>query len=451
MLESALTGGKKPIDKKAVENQLERISAMEKKSPRYDAAESRRRVLNRMRSTQASNLDLDFATLPQRDLGELSDFIERIETLEALSLREPDRTESVGEPGVNDIERHIFGERQAYVKGQTGEALYKIKEGTTSTVVKLEWDKKRKQWVERENPDLSIEALAHYADTDEKREQYINEVADFYGIPPSEVPILKAKGMPVRIGIEAGRGPINEYGVSRVDQLLNFGVVPLTVIRESEDGNDLRSIQEAVPSADPDNRTREMTPDDFKDLLLLGPAHPGAKSFMRIAALHELVGASDGHVGNVLYDPVAEKFYAIDNGLSFGLSRQMADGHRLPIDSLISIPLEVVAKFKDWKLDDEAIENMRQLYDSLANYADLRRQQPDTLEGMEMKDREKVEKGKEARALSDLFKLVFGHDKIADVELGSFLVKLKKMIENGRPSPNPAYMRRLEPLLNLTP
>ncbi|MBI5654167.1 hypothetical protein HZC53_00715 [Candidatus Uhrbacteria bacterium] len=447
MQESALTGGKKPIDKKAVESQLERISKTEKKSPNYDAAEARRRVLNRVRATQASNLDLDFAMLPQRDLGELADFVERIETLEALSTREPDRIESVGTPGMNDIERHVFGERPAYVKGQNGEALYKIKDGTTSTVVKLEWDGKRKQWVEKEDPELDPKIQDYILDTERNRQQYIQDVADYYGIDPSEVPILKARGIPVRIGIEAGSGPLNEYASSRVDQLLNFGVVPLTVVRESNDGTELRSIQEAAPSKNPDNPTREMSPDDFRDLLTRGPNHPAAKSLMHIAVLHKLRPASDGHIGNVLYDPDAQQFYAIDNGLSGGLSRQTAAGQRIPVDNLVSVPLEVVMKFPDWKLDDEALGNMQKLYDSLVAYAELRRQKPGTLEESEKMDLEKVEKGKEARALSDLFRMVYGHDKIADVELGAFLTELKKIIDDGRPSVDPRFMRRLEPHL----
>jgi len=444
-------GRKERIDRQATESKLARVARVEKKAPSYDAAETRRRILIRHTAAQARNLDLDFATLPRRDLGQLSDFVERIETLEALSLKKPDRIESVGQPGMNSIERHVFGEQAAYVKGQTGEALFKLKEGTTSIVLKYEWNDKRKQWVEGDVADLNLSAVAFIAETDERRDHYVHEVADYYGIDPSEVTLLKPKGIPLRIGIEAGRGPVNEYGVSRVDQLLGFDVVPLTVIRQSADGTDLLSVQEAVASADTAKPARELMPEDFAELLRLGPAHPAAKSLMRIAALHELVGASDGHTGNVLYDPTAQRFWAIDNGLSFGLSRITSDGREEPLDHLISIPIEVINKFPQWKLDDETVENLQRIYDSLVAYSALRRRETETLEEVHGLELEKVKKGKEARFLSDLFKLIYSHDKIADKELGSFLVRLKKIITNKRPSPNPVHMRRLEPLLNLTP
>jgi|GEM_PF-1960595 len=234
-----------------------------------------------------------------------------------------------------------------------------------------------------------------------------------------------------RYGIAANDSTIREWGVSRISEMFNLGVVQMTVLRSDhgdparkKDTTDIMSVQETFKG--------ELVSKELLDeISKLGPDHPGAKSFMRIAVLDYLVKSADRHKGNLMYNKETGEFSGIDNGLSLGLEHKFQeeteDGKTIekqePLDAYRSIPLEIAARHPNWKLDDEAMDEMKRIYRATQAYL-AQRESGGEASGAN---------GKEIKFISSVFRMIYKNEKIAQKEAIGFFQRLKEVIDNGRP------------------
>lgn len=452
----------------------------ERKLPKEYVLEKQRRAEVARTVFRAAELDKEFFNRV-RTGGSVSENIEHIESAESLAFGAELGRETVGEAGVNAITRRTYeGDppRVAYVKPQLGEAS-------------LRWDADKKQVIEtkrrlaagggriettetvvgREDGDQVERMYAQIMQSKaEHRQELKRDVAECYGIAPEEVPLNDVE-MTHRESVDSGKLAVREYTVSRINELVGFDVVPLTVLRSERNDADLLSVQEAARSSDPDAVPREMDKTLYESVRDLGPKHPGAQSFMRIACLDYLVKSHDRHPSNLLYtetydeenDEFRGEFKAIDNGLALGLSRsrKVTEGGTEkivtePVDAYWSVPMEVVQEHPDWELDDEAVEQLKNIYDATVDYLAFREkivekkkggktESEDPLQALEADYQQQLERmtgGKEIKFITNLFRFLHGNENIAQKEGLEFFKKIDHLIKHRRPPTLPVGQDR---------
>lgn len=273
-------------------------------------------------------------------------------------------------------------------------------------------------------------------------------IAKKLGTSPDEVDYSNEE-INARIGVLPGEMMVREWAMSRIDMLLKFGLVPLTVIRPEKDGHDVASVQEGVVSTDGRFPAREWLEDEGIEFFQTDPAkwseiidrqtldaegkprfevvnNEPAQSLMRAAVLAYLTGEMDGIMRNHIIDPVTKKLSKIDSGLSQGVATgewlklgyqiqdpatgEMVDAYH--IEKIRSMPLEIALK-QGLELDQDARDYMTELY------KELRR--PDS---------------KQRRYLLSVMEIVFKRygKRMAEQKLEEFLYKMSDIVLNGRPT-----------------
>ncbi len=401
---------------------------------------------------RAHRLDHKFALLERN--GSLEHNLDVIQTLDAMNYGDELNCEIVGDKdkkkkkNLNSVTRRQYeGDPPvtAYVKPQLGETSFRYDplNGAANTITKyfdgtterLETQQELYASPHSSDP-ASLLLVQHFHERQENISALKLQIAEHYGIKPKDVPLSEEDFSPRR-GVDAGASAIREYSVSRIDNLLGFDTVPLTALRLEEDSSDLASVQQALIPEDPQQPLMELDKNIFKDIGDKGPKHPGARSLMRIACLDYLVKSTDRHPGNVLYDPAAKKFYAIDNSLSLGLCKSDEKGESRMLDAYRSTPLEAIQQHDDWILDDEAVNNIKQLYTSTLKYLELRQIRPELdmakLEELSSHEHARATGGTEIKFITDLFRQLYGNEKIASREGLEFFQRLEYLIKHRRP------------------
>ncbi len=273
----------------------------------------------------------------------------------------------------------------------------------------------------------------------------------------------------------AGWGHAREFVFSQMDKLLDFGVVPETVLRAERDKTgkpqEIMSVQKL-------ERARGLSDDELEGLWALETSHPLAKQMTRIAALDYLLVSSDRHGGNFLlagedldeplYDPHTQTWadkdvslVGIDNAYAMGLgfpesTRQfkeaglLGEGLTLRGEPHISVPLEYV-RLKKAELDEEALEGVRNMYEKILLYSKERpkfkqlqeayKTNPASMTAEEMALYQKMDTvGEYPKYVTDLFRLAFRSDgsdpdreKIVQIELDAFLERCAYLLKHKRP------------------
>lgn len=191
---------------------------------------------------------------------------------------------------------------------------------------------------------------------------------------------------------------------------------------------------------------RQMSAQEFEDILREGPRHPYARDAMRIACLHYLNQATDGHIGNIIVDTSSSggRLKAIDNGLSATLSRKSdkineCGEYEEPMDPYRSAMWEAAAKHQGWTLDKEARENLQGLADRLEGFKPVLQ---DILDGdfSENEIGEKIENASkqgegaaEFKYLFEMYAVLHKNKKIAAKEMSSYIKRLELLAKHGRP------------------
>jgi predicted DNA-binding ribbon-helix-helix protein len=402
------------------------------------------------------------------EFGQIFTDPERQKRIESLnSGDEVGDREAIGDGGVNAISRRRYEGQPpitAYVKPQSGETAYRYDQASQGVIkVSRHWDDKQHKLVVSETAfatsgsgdQIEQNIVDNFRYRSENHDTFVQQMADFYRIKPEQVPYSGERFSP-RYGVDSGKGAIREYTASRVDAMLGLNVVPLTALRAEHEVRtdpktgktsvglenvDIASAQEAAPGKPLDVAT-------YREVLSQGPNHPGASSFMRIACLDYLLKSLDRHNENVFYDPATHQFSAIDNGLSMGLaSGEQAGGRPQETDPLRSIPLSVIMQHPGWQLDDEARASLQKFHDSAIKYLtrreELKKRAQEraasgtiTIEGIGQEideELEREESGKEIKYLTKLFRLQYENTAIADREGAEFILRLRKLLKEGRP------------------
>lgn len=361
-----------------------------------------------------------------------------------------DRQE-VGEPGVNatetgTVETEMGESVRAFIKPQNGELRITIRPDRFSGknrayralqvvgadgVMRTEY----RPFTGRKANEL-LDYLERRAANDQLT---VMELAAHYGIAYEESPLDQAE-TGLRI-IDAGHGARAEYAASAIDRLTGFGVIPNTALRE--DKGTLATVQEGAAGA-------PLTDDQTAEFIEQGPRHPGAKSLMRLACMDYLLNSTDRHMNNFLYDPAAHTFKGIDNGYSNGYSHTVdapgPDGRNrptnVPLDPYLSYPMEIAEQHDDWFLDDEAVNNLKNLFDEIKDHLLFAEGKLEPAAAKNLPPR--VREGLAFKALNNTYSLLHertGPDgkikasstKIANREVTEFLRRLNHLIVYRRP------------------
>lgn len=399
---------------------------------------------------RCSELDRDLIKIIEHARG-LEVAIKKGKTLETLAFGKELSVKPLDKTGVNSITRNEYqGDppRTAFVKPQSGEARFLFDSETKQSY--RVWKQKKSdgtfEEVRSALPPVYTSGIKRVQE--ELAPKFVTDIARHYGVVPQEV-TLYDKGFSGQLGIEAGGSVQREYFVSRVNELLQWDVVPVTVLRSDNENSDISSVQEGVKGSKDGKAPRSLDVDLYKDLLQKGDKHPAGTSFMRLACLDYLVKSTDRHPENLLYDAEAEVFYGIDNGRCLSLSGKPEGKKSKTLDKNVSVPLSVVQEHPSWRLDEEAHQQAKNLYENVLKYLNYK----DQLE----KKESSVDKpsGVEAKYLSQLFRVVFKNQKIASREAIEFILRLKHIAEHGRPpylEPNVelADLANFYPTLNTT-
>lgn len=417
------------------------------------AEKKRREKIKAIRETTAE-LDKEIIGLMPTD-----DLTKRLTAqFHLAALREGTETDPkrLGEEssGVNATYKATFDGVPAFVKPQSGDATYRYDQ-SLDTVFEMHqhWDEEKRVFVNTGIPVQEPDIKAHFKKQFEDMSRNRALIAEYYGISPEEVP-LSETDFGWRTGVDTQMMAVREMVTSRFDLLTGFDVVPLTTLRTEKLNTDIMSVQKAAMGTD-------MSYGLFKHLSEQGPNGIGATSFMRIACLDYLFKSLDRGPHNLLCDEKASHFWAIDNGLSCGLSRAQTEEekntqgkqralHKDPggLDLVRSVPLEIIQKHDNWFLDDEARNNLRELYHSTIAYLAKREHQgmasdkrflteldepfAEELQNSPLQNTNE-NNGAEIKYVTKLFRLLHGNEKIAKREALEFFVRMKYLIDHGRP------------------
>lgn len=403
--------------------------------------------------SQARKLDERFARLfATRASEEGSEIIRKLEVIEVLSdgVEDEGPEFALENSGVNVTSRKLYVSKEegthapesveGVTKAEWGEVAYTLKDGEIKKILRraLPSGLIEEELVPMSRGSESEQSEAKRLSYSLKiRPEFIRQIAESYGIEDSEAP-LHPDRVSFRLGIDVGQQTRSEFTVSRIDQLCGLDTVPITVLRKEKSG--LVSVQQLVEA-------RETFNDDFREAIKLQAEHPMAKSLVRIACLDYLTQGLDRHPGNIMFDEERKAFIAIDNGLAMGLSMnrdvkildkktgatKRTEQIDAPMGGMFSVPIELAELRPDWKLDDEAWQTMKTLYDELFQHVTY------AAGNLSLEEEQSLSinaaKGESAKYLSDLFRFQYQQEKIAATELVRFLGRLRYLIDHRRVPP----------------
>jgi hypothetical protein len=335
--------------------------------------------------------------------------------------------------------------RVAYVKTSISEPVFRVDEDGDLFMTIKGWDRKANAPKEEKIfAEDSVEAL-EIKGIILRRPEITKLTALGYGIDIKDVPLPKDAGT-MREGIEPGNSGLREMIVAHIDLLTGLETVPITTLRTDEFTGDVLSVQEGIVNQRNEPPPQGLDAKLIDEIRTKGKEHAGAQSLMRIACLDYLVNTSDRHTNNLLFNPVTQKFQAIDNGFALSLSRAKSDQDPTlePITPFRSAAMELVQESNDpaWLLDDQATARLTYVYNALQLYLTIQ----EDLARLPASDRAplslkmiRAEKAGEAECIVDLFRLLFKHQRIADAEIKIFKDRLKYLVDHRRPPILPRY------------
>ena len=233
--------------------------------------EKAKRLADREHKTVATAraLDVELLRSMATQSKDLAATLERIRSVESLTLGHEMEKKSLGQLGVNEITRRQYeGDppRTAYVKNVRGETHYSNKGKA------MRWDDKTLAFQEDEKTvvDDSVKAYASLISRGPMMNRIKTALAEKYHLKPEEVPYDSQEIEP-RLGFPTGESAVREYAISRLDMMMGLDTVPTTVLRNEHNDGGLCSVQEAATSRDKRFPCREMYKEEVDILFDLDP------------------------------------------------------------------------------------------------------------------------------------------------------------------------------------
>lgn len=460
-----------------------------KEAPPLNPVEKARRQENMDAGKTAKSLMENLKVLMRPDSAEgLSDLMEKHDVIDRLMTIPPKATHPLGEPGVNGIEKWVYEEDVAFAKPQLGEASFgyepdpsdptNTEKGTVFQITKKFENGKVVVKKERtDNPNIVANVTKRYHAYDEQCRNF----EETYKISRIENPI-KQDEVTFRHGVQEGGLAKREFTAFALSEAFGLRVVPPTGLKMKPDGSDLFSLQSHVKVENPENPARTLTPEDYKEFLELNPeavereakasvehlkslgvhgelleqaiadsqkkvdrAKTMKKDMMRIAVFDYLIRAQDRHLGNFYLDPETGHVTGIDHGYSLGLSKTVevkdAKGESkkklIAMDPYVSAPLEILKAHPDWKLDDEAMAEMNNVFNETLEYLKYRE---NPVEFVQKNPDKEIPTGQRLKFITETLRFLYGNEDIAKVEAMEVIARrLRSITLKGRP-PDLKYM-----------
>jgi hypothetical protein len=234
----------------------------------------------------------------------------------------------------------------------------------------------------------------------------------------------------MRRGIQTGQGVLREYAVNRIDKLLGFNLVPETVLRPVNDGTDVASVQLEVKPKAGETGPGFLTEETYRELVRLGPEHPMADWVMESAIEQFVVWSEDAHPKNVKHG----------ENIDLGLSDENG-----PLSPMRSVFMEIIQQHPDWKASPKTVAKMEKLFSSTKEYLTLREERKAAVaKGLPSTESAAIDEehaaqirkeagGKEIKHVTELLRMLYGNEKIAQKEAISIFSRIREVIKNGRP------------------
>ena len=339
----------------------------------------------------------------------------------------------------------------AYAKSEMGENFYVFEEdGRVMKQRKVINKKGEVEIIKSEVMNQKVAAALKVRQESEAMRRA--ETASYYNIPIDSVPVDDSE-MGVKY-MDQGHAVKSEYFTSVLDAVLRFKVSQPTAVRK-EDG--------ALVSVQAHAEGKALGSKELNNFLENKSKMDGAESLMRIACLDFLIKQADRNPDNIFYDEKTKKFRGIDNGSANQLSKSgelvMPNGETykmgMPVDSYLSIPMDMLDMDKDWQLDEEAYESLRNLYNNVLNYVKfanglLSEEEADNLP-------EIVKQGVEAKLISNMYKMMYERSDengniipetrvIAQKEADEFMKRLMLLLVHKRPPKLDAKFHAKKPI-----
>lgn len=371
--------------------------------------------------SETRNLDLQLTRLLVQQLSkrETERFLEEQVHVDALREGEQLTSERIGEVTHNTVSMRSFEYItddeyfvvKAYAKPSLGEAVFLMIDGVAHEMVMNDEGELEPVAVDM----TSTRGKDHAKSIDyqiHRRPALKKRLAIQYGVSQQELG-LSDTTIAGREGIGLGVSTRSEYTVAHIARIVRFDEYPATALRSEKD--DVLSVQESVEG-------RKPSPEFLHESIEWDGSDPRVQSLMRVACMDYLMVNLDRHIGNILFDKKANKFRAIDNGFSLGLSEvaepnldpetpDLPEGQNRPVNTRWrSVPMELVEQREDWLLDDDAWTRIQSLDEQLS-----------------------VEYSAEHQHFLQLFQFQYRNETIARYELNQFKLRLAYLAEHGRP------------------
>lgn len=351
--------------------------------------------------------------------------LDEIDKLETLSTGKELSSTVVGEDesGVNvtrcvKFEKNLVG----FVKSGKGEAII----GKRGVV--MAWDERAQGYVEQQDPQTP--GLREIS-SEKYKNNMLEAIKNTYGLSDEEVESMKRDMFGEYVGVRADIPPresvVHEMAVGQLAKLCDLDRFPQTILRKQE--GEFLSVQEGASSKIPGERLRgpseedlalllEVPVDQWKDRIGEDAAKNLKRAIDQGAIATELFGFQDLGANNILMNAKTGEMTFIDNSLSFGLLRgKEVKGESVEaraFRSIRSLPLEILKKNPEYKLDQEVRQKLANLQ------ADIFK-----------RDAESPEK----QVLEECMKTLFPNLKIAKGQLKEFLGRLNNIVKTGTVAP----------------
>jgi hypothetical protein len=364
----------------------------------------------------AGNIDL----MEERYNQQMKDRINGIKAREALGTGKELGRKYLSDETQNTVSRRVYkGEGGppyvAFVKLEGEQTHREVKPDGTLIETRGRRDPETGKLTESKTEGLmDPEEFEEAGQNMERREEFRQSAAEYYGVSPDEVP-MDNEGCPLRNGIKEGTRGIRNYVCKRLADKVGLGdVIPECVLRPEKNAKgevvDLACVTQKARSEGPSTKLGPLDKKTYQDLLALGPVHPKWPFAMKAARAHFALLETDGNPLNTSGNQI------FDQGEALPISNESG-----PLDPIKSVYLEIIRKWPNAKESEMELSTMKGFVEKC--------EASGTGEPS----------GEDFEYVCDLFRLLYPNEKIAKKEALGFYDRVKEIATLGRPPDLPIW------------